>query len=130
MKLIKTTFLTVLAVACVNNLYANEDRTIPAQFHGTWTWNKSGVHPQDGEQPLQISSREIAAHETSGQVTRVTLSGAGGKKCVVSVSAACEGMEGNEVLTLILSPDGKRLTLQQKTANTCAFGAGDYYRAR
>jgi hypothetical protein len=46
------------------------------------------------------------------------------------MSAAREGMKGNETLTLILSPDGKRLTLQQKTTNTRAFGAGDYYRAR
>jgi len=48
----------------------------------------------------------------------------------VDVAAACEGMEGNEKLTLTLSPDGRRLTLAQATANTCAFGAGIYYRTK
>ena len=130
MKPIKKSLLMVLAVTCASNLHANEGRVIPAQFHGTWTWNKNGVHPQEGEQPLRISSSEIAAHETSGQVMRVAQSGADSKACVVNVNASCEGMEGREQLTLILSPDGQRLTLQQKTANTCAFGAGDYYRVR
>lgn len=130
MKFLKITFLAALAVACVGNLWAQQPQDIPAQFRGTWTWNKSGIHPQEGEQPLRISASEIAAHETSGQVIRVTQSGADGKSCVVSVNASCEGMEGKEKLTLILSQDGKRLTLEQTTANTCAFGAGVYYRAR
>jgi hypothetical protein len=130
MKFTTITSLAVLAIACASTLYANESRTIPAQFHGTWTWNKSGVHPDDVEQPLRISSSNISAHETSGKVVGVAQSGAGGNTYFVNVIAACEGMEGKEQLQLILSPDGTRLTLQQERTNTCSFGAGDYYRVR
>lgn len=130
MKLPKTAFIAAFVFALVCNLPAQQGQTIPSQFHGTWTWNKNGVHPENGEQPLRISSNEITAHETFGRVALVSLSGANKQVCVVHVDAASEGMEGKEQLTLTLSSDGKRLTLEQKSANTCAFGAGVYYRAR
>jgi hypothetical protein len=130
MKTSHTILFAALTLAFTANLHAQQGRTIPAQFHGTWTWNDNGVHPQDGEQPLTISSKEITAHETSGQVTGTIEISADGRKCTVSVDAACEGMEGKEKLTLVLSSDGKRLKLKQGNTSTCGFGAGDYYQAR
>lgn len=117
------------ASALVCNLQAEQIQSIPAEFQGTWTWNKNGIHA-GGEGPLRISSGEINAHETFGRVTRVMRSDKDKKTCVVSLDAASEGMEGKEKVTLTLSPDGRRLTLAQPNVNTCAFGAGVYYRAR
>jgi hypothetical protein len=130
MKTFHTVLFAALTLAFTAQLHAEQGRTIPAQFHGTWTWNENGFHPENGEQPLTISAKEITAHETSGQVTRTIEISADGRTCTVSVDAACEGMEGKEKLTLILSSDGRRLALKQGNTNTCGFGAGDYYRAR
>jgi hypothetical protein len=109
---------------------AQQTQSIPPQFHGTWTWNKNGVHPENGEQPLRITSSEVTAHETSGKVISVNQSDANKRIYKVNLNAASEGMEGKEEVTLSISSDGKRLTLEQKKLNICAFGAGVYYRAR
>jgi len=120
-------FAIAFFLACV--AHAGEAETIPAGFQGTWTMNKSGIQPS-GEQPLRVSGREITAHETYGQVVRAVLSGKDNRVCLVTVNAACEGMEGREKLKLILSADGRQLTLEQEAANTCAFGNAVYYRVR
>ena len=120
-------FAIATLLACV--AHSGEAETIPAEFQGAWTINKSGIQPS-GEQPLRVSGREITAHETYGQVVRAVLSGKDNRVCLVTVNAACEGMEGREKLKLILSADGRQLTLEQEAANTCAFGSGVYYRVR
>jgi len=120
-------FAAATLLTCV--AHAGEDETIPAEFQGAWTMNKSGIQPL-GEQPLRVSGREITAHESYGQVVRSVLFGKDNRVCLVTVNAACEGMEGREKLKLILSADGRQLTLEQEAANTCAFGNAVYYRVR
>ena len=100
---------------------------IPEQFQGTWTGNKNGIHPENGEMPVKISAKEILGHESAGQVTRVTQSG-DKETCVVNINASCEGMEGKETLTLILSRDGKSMRIEQDNPTTCAFGPSVLYR--
>jgi len=130
MKLPKTSFFAIVALAFVGTLYAQQGHTIPKEFHGTWTWNKNGIHPENSEMPVKISAKEISGHESSGQVTRVARSGTDEQACVVNIDAACEGMEGKETLTLILSTDGRRLRIEQENPTTCAFGPSVLYRVR
>ena len=130
MELPKTSFFALLALTLVGTLYAQQGHSIPKEFQGTWTWNKNGIHPENGEMPVKISAKEILGHESAGQVTRVTRSEADQDRCVVNIDAACEGMEGKETLTLVLSSDGKSLRIDQENPTTCAFGPSVLYRVR
>jgi len=130
MKLPKAPFIAVCALTLVGTLYAQKSQTIPKQFHGTWTWNENGIHPESSEMPVEISARQISGHESLGQVTRVTHSADNKRACIVNIDAACEGMEAKETLTLILSADGTRLTIEQEGPATCAFGPSVLYRVR
>ena len=129
MKLPQTPLIAVVALTLVGTLYAQQSQSIPKQFHGTWTSNKNGIHPENVELPVKISAKEISGHESTGQVTRVTQSG-DKQTCVINIDAACEGMEGKETLTLILSRDGKSLKIEQDNPTTCAFGPSVLYRVR
>lgn len=120
----------IVAGNAFSNQTSQNNQSIPAQFHGTWTWNKNGIHPENGEMPVKISAKEILGHESVGQVTRVTRSEEDKERCVVNIDAACEGMEGKETLILILSRDGRSLRIEQDNPTTCAFGPSVLYRVR
>lgn len=83
--------------------------TIPPKYHGTWTWNASGVHPSGGELPWTVRARSVQAHESGSEVQSVTVHGPNDITVIQSRSA--EGEEFTSTSRMQISPDGRRLAV-------------------
>lgn len=123
------TVAMIVALVATASAQTTKLRTIPPQFHGTWTLSETGV-PAAGEEPLTISADKIVLHETLGTVRRVKQTRWSKNAYAVIVDASCEGQTGKERVVLRLSADGQKLTLKQRKTKTCGFGSGTYFRLR
>jgi hypothetical protein len=77
--------------------------TIPAAFHGTWTIQRSGVHPP-GEDPTRITANRIYSHETVGLVKTVQVLNP--QDITVTLKCNGEGEEWETVQRYNLTADG------------------------
>lgn len=87
-------------------------KNIPEQFHGTWTHHIDGIHPR-GEDPWTIRSEGLNGHESSGEVTKVTVYN--DSKIKVDQNVRVEGdEEWSETFFLHLSGDQQSLVKGDK----------------
>ena len=100
---------SLLLAGCATTTPPDAGDEIPPTFHGTWTYDASGVHPTDAELPWTVGARSISGHEFSGEVTSVRI--VTPREVVVSTAMSAEGEEFTDVQTLELSPDGNQLTV-------------------
>ena len=84
-------------------------KTIPAKFHGTWTYKQDGRHPPGGENPTVIGATTWTGHESEGQVTSVKVSSP--NDVTVSMAVSGEGETWVDHNRLRISPDGNVLTV-------------------
>ncbi|MDA7881417.1 hypothetical protein N9A94_03855 [Akkermansiaceae bacterium] len=108
-----TTVLALTACSPINDPTTTTPKlsaTIPAQFHGTWTHNTSGLHPVGGEEPYVLTADKVQSHETYGDVRSVTILGDAAITVVQDVSS--EGTEWTDETHFKLSPDGSRLEIK------------------
>ena len=97
-----------LLAGCVTPTSPQSTAEIPSPFHGTWTYDASGVHPSGAERPWTVKARSISGHESDGEVTSVSI--VDSREIVVSTDMSAEGEEFKAEQTLKLSPDGNQLT--------------------
>ena len=98
-----------LLAGCVTPTSPQSTAEIPSPFHGTWTYDASGVHPSGAELPWTVKAKSISGHESYGEVNSVSMFDP--REVVVSTDVSAEGEEFKAAQTLKLSPDGNQITV-------------------